>query len=61
MGVYTQVFTALILLPKVCLRFTYFDKIELFLLKVRWIKTKINWNSTVRLMNSIKKYNKAHK
>ena len=34
MGVYTQVFTALILLPTVRLRLTYFDKIEIFLLKV---------------------------
>ena len=35
MGVYTQVFTALILLPTVRLSLTYFDKIEIFLLKVR--------------------------
>ena len=35
MGVYTQVFTALILLPTVRLRLTYSDKIKIFLLKVR--------------------------
>ena len=34
MGVYTQVFTALILLPTVRLRLIYFDKIKKNLLKV---------------------------
>ena len=41
---------------KVCLRSTYFVKIENFLLKVLKIKVKVNRNNTMRLINNIKKY-----
>ena len=30
----------------VCLRFSYFVEIENFLLKILYIKIKINWNNT---------------
>ena len=45
---------------RVCLGFTYFAKIEKFLLKVLQIKVKINWNNIVSPMNSTKNYNGTH-
>ena len=46
---------------RVCLRYASFTETEIFLLKILQIKVKINWNSTARPMNSIKKYNKTYK
>ena len=39
---------------------TYLAEIENFLLKILLIKVKANWNSTVGLMNSTKKYSGTH-
>ena len=39
---------------RVCLRSTYFTEIEIFLLKVLYIKINVSWNSTVGPMNSSK-------
>ena len=38
----------------VCLRSAYFIEIEIFLLKVLYIKINVSWNSTVGFMNSSK-------
>ena len=40
----------------VWLKSTYFIKIEKFLLKVLYMKIKVNWNSKVESMNNTKKY-----
>ena len=45
----------------VCLRSAYFIEIEIFLLKVWQINIKVNWNSIVKLMNSIEKCSKDYK
>ena len=39
---------------------TYLTKTENFLLKVLQIKVKTNWNNTVGLVNSTKKYSGTH-
>ena len=44
---------------KICLESTYFTEIEKILLKILYIRIKVNWNSIIRLMNSIKKYSGA--
>ena len=46
---------------RVCLVCGYFVEIEFFLLKVLYIKVKVNWNSTVRLMNNTKKCSETYK
>ena len=44
----------------VCLGFTYFPEIEIFLLKILEIKIKVNQNSTVRPINSTKKCSETY-
>ena len=43
------------------LKSVYFAENENSLLKILLIKVKVNWNSIIRPINSIKKYNKTHK
>ena len=42
------------LILSVNLESTYLTEIENFLLKVLYIKLKVNWNNTMKLMNSNK-------
>ena len=45
----------------VCLRSVYFAKTEIFLLKVLYIKVKVNWNNTMWFLNNTKKHNETYK